>query len=143
MLTHMDEARAKHWFRFRLSTVLILTAIAAWGMATSKTHNDQFPNPHLAWPALTLAVFVGWRSAWATPDENRRVRPWLMVGGLGAMCSVATMYVARQISFADMNQSITMLVGGTLIVLFYLGPLIFFTAITGLLVTLWRLSEDP
>ena len=66
-----------------------------------------------------------------------------MVGGLGVTLSVATMYVARQISFADMNQSFNMLVGGTLIVLFYLGPLIFFTAITGLLVTLWRLSEDP
>jgi hypothetical protein len=29
----MDEKPTRGWFRFRLSTVLILTAIAAWGMA--------------------------------------------------------------------------------------------------------------
>ena len=139
----MDETPAKRRFRFRLSTVLIVTAITAWAMATPLSRNKVYPNPHLAWPALTLAAFVGWKAAWATPDESRSVRPWLMVGGLGVTLSVATMYVARQISFADMNQSFNMLVGGTLIVLFYLGPLIFFTAITGLLVTLWRLSEDP
>ncbi|MBX9788880.1 MAG: hypothetical protein K2Y37_08175 [Pirellulales bacterium] len=28
----MDRKPKKSWFRFRLSTVLILTAIAAWGM---------------------------------------------------------------------------------------------------------------
>jgi hypothetical protein len=30
----MDEKPKRRWFRFRLSTVLILTAIVAWGMAT-------------------------------------------------------------------------------------------------------------
>jgi len=29
----MDEKPKRRWFRFRLSTVLILTAILAWGMA--------------------------------------------------------------------------------------------------------------
>jgi hypothetical protein len=29
----MDEKPKRRWFRFRLSTVLILTAIAAWAMA--------------------------------------------------------------------------------------------------------------
>jgi hypothetical protein len=29
----MDETPKRRWFRFRLSTVLILTAIVAWGMA--------------------------------------------------------------------------------------------------------------
>jgi hypothetical protein len=29
----MDEPPTRRWFRFRLSTVLILTAIVAWGMA--------------------------------------------------------------------------------------------------------------
>ena len=30
----MDEKPKRRWFRFRISTVLILTAILAWGMAT-------------------------------------------------------------------------------------------------------------
>jgi hypothetical protein len=30
----MTEPPKRRWFRFRLSTVLILTAIVAWGMAT-------------------------------------------------------------------------------------------------------------
>jgi hypothetical protein len=30
----MDEKPKRRWFRFRLSTVLILTAIVAWAMAT-------------------------------------------------------------------------------------------------------------
>jgi hypothetical protein len=29
----MDERPKRRWFRFRLSTVLVLTAIVAWGMA--------------------------------------------------------------------------------------------------------------
>lgn len=32
-MASMDEKPKRRWFRFRLSTVLILTAIVAWGMA--------------------------------------------------------------------------------------------------------------
>lgn len=36
ILTSMDDSQGtkSRWFRFRLSTVLILTAIVAWGMVT-------------------------------------------------------------------------------------------------------------
>jgi hypothetical protein len=45
----MDEKPKRRWFRFRLSTVLILTAIVAWGMAT--------------WPDLAIGYY-SWSGTW-------------------------------------------------------------------------------
>ncbi len=46
----MDDKPKRRWFRFRLSTVLILTAIAAWAMALRVHHIEfkrgWFPPPH-------------------------------------------------------------------------------------------------
>jgi hypothetical protein len=45
----MDEKPKRRWFRFRLSTVLILTAILAWGMASRPNvnwgHGGGGPDP--------------------------------------------------------------------------------------------------
>jgi hypothetical protein len=38
----MDKNPTRRWFRFRLSTVLILTAIVAWAMATRPIWNHRF-----------------------------------------------------------------------------------------------------
>ncbi|MBX9791239.1 MAG: hypothetical protein K2Y37_20145 [Pirellulales bacterium] len=38
----MVERPKRRWFRFRLSTVLILTAIAAWGMACRPTLSVEY-----------------------------------------------------------------------------------------------------
>ena len=88
----MDERPKRRWFRFRLSTVLILTAIAAWGMAlrplfvsVKPGYKGHFvavpagpyftavvPNPNLKWPALALAAFLAWKAAWAVAERRRR-----------------------------------------------------------------------
>ncbi|MBX9788474.1 MAG: hypothetical protein K2Y37_06125 [Pirellulales bacterium] len=98
----MDEKPKRRWFRFRLSTVLILTAILAWGMATrphivpgpgahiiwtppeTKAERDSIwtrwgtpyanrkLNPALRWPAIALAVFLSWKAAWAVVERRRR-----------------------------------------------------------------------
>ncbi|MBX9788783.1 MAG: hypothetical protein K2Y37_07690 [Pirellulales bacterium] len=135
----MSQTPAKRWYRFRLSTVLILTSIAAWGMATPLSRNNVYPNPHLAWPALTLAVYVGWKRAWATPDENRNIRPWLIVGVVGVMDSFAIWLFLPHLSLQGLDDRLIL----TLVIVFYLGPLLLATGVAGLLVTLWRLSEDP
>jgi len=140
----MDEKPPRRWFRFRLSTVLILTAILAWAMATrprigivilqfrrvasersfdfsagyipdlvdkefwmirlySFTPSEDRgcfvyfgPNPELAWPTLALAVFISWKVMWAfrervvrrhmsaAPEQNtkdeRLRRRWSRIG---------------------------------------------------------------
>jgi hypothetical protein len=53
----MDATPNRRWFRFRLSTVLILTAIVAWTMAT----------PRELWIAADHT------------DELRRIPSWLVV----------------------------------------------------------------
>jgi hypothetical protein len=113
----MDERPKRRWLRFRLSTVLILTAILAWGMAcrpyivhrqykgdapdipwvvryaVSKTPNlpppevywltVTLPNADLRWPALTLAAFIGWKTAWVLgPQLVRCVK-----AAAAALCS--------------------------------------------------------
>ena len=135
----MSETPAKRRIRFRLSTALVLTAIAAWGMATPLSRNDVFPNPHLAWPALTLAIYVGWKAAWTTRDEKRSVQPWLVVGAVGLMSSIAIWLVVPHLMLQGLDDRLILY----FVIFFYLGPLMLATAVTGLLVTLWRLSEDP
>lgn len=138
MLTHMDETPAKRWFRFRLSTVLIVTAITAWGMATPLSRNNVYPNPHLAWPALTLAVYVGWKAAWATPDDGPIVRPWLFVGGVGAIAYIASWLILSHLVLREVHDHIVSL----LIVVLYLALLLVVAAVVGLIVTLWRRRTD-
>jgi hypothetical protein len=76
----MDDKPQRRWFRFRLSTVLILTAIVAWGMAcrpylverefgyvltvgnTIYTDGGHELNTALKWPALVLIAFVAWKA---------------------------------------------------------------------------------
>ncbi len=91
----MDEKPAKRrWFRFRLSTVLILTAILAWATRrrrvacrpyvvfyeptyvvqvgnTLYSDGGDMPNRALKWPALTLTVFGLWKVAWAIGNQHR------------------------------------------------------------------------
>ncbi|MBX9790320.1 MAG: hypothetical protein K2Y37_15490 [Pirellulales bacterium] len=84
----MDEKPKRRWFRFRLSTLLILTAIAAWAMATPRfvpgpaklselwpiptgRPVEQRLNHQLAWPAFALAAFLAWKGA-STVVERRR-----------------------------------------------------------------------
>ncbi|MGE0536599.1 MAG: hypothetical protein AB7O68_16635 [Pirellulales bacterium] len=65
----MNGLTPMRWFRFRLSTVLILTAIAAWWMASlpfwdpASYKASLRPNPLLTLPALALAMFVLWKAA--------------------------------------------------------------------------------
>ena len=73
------------WFRFRLSTVLILTAIVAWAMACwpwriaiytyytpiRSEETSWFVNRDLRWPALALAAFLAWKAAWAVVEHRR------------------------------------------------------------------------
>ena len=83
----MDEKPRRRLFRFRLSTVLILTAIVAWGMATGLpyerhglmgTHHMQpFTsywwefNPLGLLPCFALAAFLGWKATWEVVDRRR------------------------------------------------------------------------
>ncbi|MGD9645047.1 MAG: hypothetical protein AB7U73_05000 [Pirellulales bacterium] len=77
----MDEKPKRRWFRFKLSSVLILTAILAWAMATRPywfwiqmppdpngpvgKHDAIRFNSDFAWPALALLAFLVWKAAWA------------------------------------------------------------------------------
>jgi hypothetical protein len=82
-MARMQEKPRRRWFQFKLSTVLILTAIAAWGMAIpplvvtgysgTLTHLDEVRsvNPTLGWPALALAAFLAWKAAWAVVERRR------------------------------------------------------------------------
>lgn len=70
--------------RFRLSTVLILTAIAAWAMAipyqrwryidgsTGDTWTRYYPSPGHIYPAIVLAAFLIWKFARAVIERRRR-----------------------------------------------------------------------
>ncbi len=88
----LDEAKAtndkpkRRWFRFRLSTVLILTAIVAWGMARWPLLEEDYylmlraipyPGPSrpfpLKGPLLALAAFLAWKAAWAVVERRRRL----------------------------------------------------------------------
>ena len=67
----------RRWFQVRLSTVFVLTAIAAGGMATwpwiRRHHHSgelicgptifQLANPLALLPALALFAFVAWKAA--------------------------------------------------------------------------------
>lgn len=86
--------RLRRWLRFRLSTILILTAILAWAMAihplfqsVKPGYKGRFiampagshfiavvPHPNLKWPALALAVFLTWKAAWAVVERRRARR---------------------------------------------------------------------
>jgi hypothetical protein len=75
------------WLRFRLSTVLILTVIAAWVMATRPIRHrivwvgdfscpgewDEF-NPHFLAPTTALALFLTWKAGWAIAARRRNRR---------------------------------------------------------------------
>ena len=62
------------WCRFRLSTVLIPTAIAAWAMAipyqtwryidgsTGDTWTRYYPSREHIYPAIALAAFLIWKA---------------------------------------------------------------------------------
>ena len=94
----MAEQPKKRWFRFRLSTVLILTAIAAWAMACWPSYGDLWirfakrpqippiPTPFwifapaatvgdILWPALALLAFLAWKVAWAIGPRLVQRRP--------------------------------------------------------------------
>ena len=88
----MADTPRFRWFQFKLSTILILTAIAAWGMGTKPwlishsipdPRNQTVPliggssvtytwpdeeqrilNPALQWPTLALASFLTWKAGW-------------------------------------------------------------------------------
>jgi hypothetical protein len=54
----MDEKPKRRWFRFRLSTVLILTAITAWGMARRPDqlfHFSRATHGYVGLPATAAA----------------------------------------------------------------------------------------
>jgi hypothetical protein len=83
----MNAQPKRRWFRFRLSTVLILTAIAAWGMAcplfetvtifqrrqmiVSGTPIRRLSEPGIL-PIAALAAFLAWKAAWAVFERRRR-----------------------------------------------------------------------
>jgi hypothetical protein len=84
----MTEKPSHRWFQFRLSTVLILTAIVAWGMALPayvprpQKMSDIWPIPKgrpielqlnrdLVWPAVALAAFLLSKVAWAVVERRR------------------------------------------------------------------------
>ena len=71
----VDDKPTRRWFQFRLSTVLVRTAIAAWGMALPAHVPGHFElsefwpipkgrpielqlNRDLVWLALALAAFL-------------------------------------------------------------------------------------
>lgn len=95
ILPSMDNSQGtkRRWFRFRLSTVLILISIVAWGMATGPwmyteeihahgspsgmmqdsdyiMHIDKF-NPYAMFPVAALAFFLALKIAGAMVDHRR------------------------------------------------------------------------
>jgi hypothetical protein len=86
----MDETPKRRWFRFRISTVLILTAIAAWGMAIRPGVNIQYD--HYKGPAWAYVEYpFRWNLA------GLAIRP-LMSGRVGrraAICSTTPIPRAR------------------------------------------------
>ncbi|MGD9647489.1 MAG: hypothetical protein AB7U73_17375 [Pirellulales bacterium] len=62
----MHEQPPRRWFRFKLSTVLILTAIAAWGMACRPW--GQYKHDALSIPALTKTIHFEVR--WDIPNVS-------------------------------------------------------------------------
>lgn len=77
MMAAMDDKPKRRWFRFRLSTVLILTAILAWAMATRPffvlvaTENGRYVvfDPH------SSATLKEGRSLY--PDTTPMVYDWI------------------------------------------------------------------
>ena len=77
----MDEKPKRRWFRFRLSTVLILTAIVAWYMASLPFYDPDADkvaliegrrlNPSLLGPILAFFAFLAWKAAWAVKARFR------------------------------------------------------------------------
>ncbi|MGE0536604.1 MAG: hypothetical protein AB7O68_16660 [Pirellulales bacterium] len=73
----MTEKAKRPWLRFRLSTVLILTAIVAWGMAT-RPYLVLGPGAHIIWnPPDTMAERESIWHRWGTPYANRKLNPAL------------------------------------------------------------------
>jgi len=96
----MNETPKKRWLRFRLSTVLILTAIVAWGMAVGpwttlysrvmwgpdmQSHPGTIIvdgevrvvkgyefNPAFGLAALALLAFLAWKVASPVVERRRR-----------------------------------------------------------------------
>ncbi|MGE0536594.1 MAG: hypothetical protein AB7O68_16610 [Pirellulales bacterium] len=62
----MVEQPPRRWLRFRLSTVLILTAIAAWAMACRPW--GQYKHDALSIPALTKTIHFEVR--WDIPNVS-------------------------------------------------------------------------
>jgi len=74
IFTGMEEKPKRRWFRFRLSTVLILTAIAAWGMALqpwATTHYEHFTQP---FQIGGIGLSFEWSGARAIARRNPNVR---------------------------------------------------------------------
>lgn len=67
-----DNPAPRRWFQFRLTTWFVLVAILAWAMTewpwvvTAQTiaEEQRTLNQALKPPALALAAFVGWKTAW-------------------------------------------------------------------------------
>ena len=97
----------RRWFQFHLSTWFVLIVIAAWAMfywpwmvkvrtnyrkvLPNGVHDTWYidssaPDPRLLYPALALAVFVGWKVAraigWRT---TRRRRPAKILSATGTI----------------------------------------------------------
>ena len=84
----MSEQPKRRWYQFRLSTVLILIAIAAWAMALPAyvpgppKMSDIWPIPagrpielqlnrDLVWPTIALAAFLLGKAARAIVERTR------------------------------------------------------------------------
>jgi hypothetical protein len=85
----MDQKQKRRWFRFRLSTLLILIAIAAWGTVyppfetvTIRTQQQarvsEFQVLKLSevgvLPIIALAIFITWKAA-SVVVERRFAQP--------------------------------------------------------------------
>jgi hypothetical protein len=76
----MDEKPKRRWFRFRLSTVLILTAITAWGMACRPWidwHHER--TPIVQWrdlfPQASLWAGISWNDHGPISSDDRSRNP--------------------------------------------------------------------
>jgi len=68
----------RRWFRFRLSSVLILTAIAVWAMATPRTLSIDASRTDLI-ERLNFVVVLGWLSVEEPSSSPLRFRTFFVV----------------------------------------------------------------
>ncbi|MGE0536588.1 MAG: hypothetical protein AB7O68_16580 [Pirellulales bacterium] len=99
----MDEKPKRRWFRFRLSTIMILTAIVAWGMATRPyflTRDELIvaPNaPHEVPSHFNAKLLRSWKNA---GTEFYLLRYCDLNPSLGWPASVLTAFLAWKAGWA-------------------------------------------